>query len=56
MGPDSVKLPNIPDYQMLPILIIRIYQTLVSPALMYRTERKILSNYMVQSKKKENGE
>ena len=52
----GAKLPNIPDYQMLRILIVRIHQPLISPALMYRIERQILSNYMVLSKKKENGE
>ena len=48
----GATLPNIPDYQTPPILIISIYHTLIRPALMYRTERHILSNYMVQNRKK----
>jgi hypothetical protein len=51
----GTTLPNIPDYQTPPILIISIYHTLVRAALMYRTERHILSNYKVQNRKK-NGE
>lgn len=51
----GATLPNIPDYQTPPILIISTCQTLVRPALMYGTERHILSNYMVQCRKK-NGE
>jgi hypothetical protein len=51
----GATLPNIPDYQTPPILIISIYHTIVRPALMYRTDRHNLRNYKVHNRKK-NGE
>jgi hypothetical protein len=49
----GATLTNIPDYQTLPILI-SIYQTLVRPALMYGTERRILIIWSSEGKRIEN--